>query len=65
MGGLIVINYCHNCLHHKPLVDSVHCEWCIKFFYIEGRMPRPSDTIGPTWAEVAVDIFERHYESLR
>lgn len=36
-------HYCHNCRYHALLPDTVHCAWCLAFFYAHSRMPRPTD----------------------
>jgi hypothetical protein len=42
-GHTMRSNYCHNCRVHSSLPDGVHCGWCLRFFYAQGRLPTPAD----------------------
>lgn len=41
-------HYCDNCHHWSPLIDNVYCNYCLRFWQDNRRMPLPGDVLKPT-----------------
>jgi hypothetical protein len=41
------VHYCHNCHVFGPLAGA-YCQWCLSFYYANGRMPRHGDAMPDT-----------------
>jgi hypothetical protein len=59
-----MVNYCVNCMHYELLADGDHCEWCINFFYMHGRMPRPGESVPEPWSVAIVRQYQVSHETL-